>query len=179
MTGGSAHPLADRFAGLAAVERILLTTDGTVTPILENIVGERIVPARLTQSFGPADAPTLALLAAPPTRRFLFRSSDLIGSETGTVYVRATTVAVPDLLPAEILHGLRHGAEPIGRLLRRCRVETFREIVECRTDGPDGGAESYRRYRIYIGGTPALLIGETFLWDRLRAVPADPLSTES
>jgi beta-ribofuranosylaminobenzene 5'-phosphate synthase len=153
---------------LDVIERLLLTTDGTVTPMLEHIVGERVVPTKLTQSYRPADEETRTLLMVPPGEQLLFRASELVGASTGILYVRATSVAVPHALPPQLRDGFLRGEEPIGRLLRRLKIETFREILEYDVAGEGPEAEASRRYRVYIGNVPALIIGESFLRDRLH-----------
>ncbi|MFC9431549.1 chorismate--pyruvate lyase family protein [Streptomyces sp. NPDC056987] len=154
--------------GLDSVRRLMLTTDGTVTPMLEHLVGERLLVARLVQSYGTADNRTRTVLATSGDGEFLFRSSELVGADSGTTYVRATSVGVPHALPPAVRTGLLRTQEPIGRLLRRNRTETFREILDVDLRTGSGSAEACRRYRIFVGGAPALLITETFLWDQLR-----------
>ncbi|XRQ09191.1 chorismate--pyruvate lyase family protein [Actinomadura welshii] len=146
--------------GLAG--RLLLTSDGTVMPMLEQIVGERVVTAGLRQSAAPVD-PGEAALFDHPGPALVTRTTHLVGAVTGTVYVRARSVLCPDAMPDALRADLLTTAAPIGRLLRGHRVESFREILSMRVPGDDGRpAEPSRRYLVFIGGRPALLIEETF-----------------
>ena len=52
---------------LGPIGRLLLTSDGTVTVMLEQIVGEKIVTALLDQSMAPVDRETAALMCFPVT----------------------------------------------------------------------------------------------------------------
>ena len=144
-------------AGLGVLARILMTSDGTVTVMLEQIVGERIVTEGIAQSVAPVDPDTAAALPYP-VAGLVRRTTRLVGAATGRLYVRATSVFAPEALPKRVCTALTLTDEPIGRLLRRERVESFREILAI--DG--GGAEPRRRYVISIGGRPAVHIEETF-----------------
>jgi chorismate-pyruvate lyase len=146
---------------LSLIGRLLLTTDGTVMPMLEQIVGERVVTAGLDQSAAPVSAADAALLA-PHGDSLVTRTTMLVGAETSTVYVNARTVFATEAMPAALRSDLLETAVPIGKLLRRHRIESFREILAVRI--PDGGRplEPSRRYRVFIGGVPALLIEESF-----------------
>lgn len=146
---------------LGLVGRLLLTTDGTVMPMLEQIVGEPIVTAGLDQSPVPVSAADAALLA-PHGDSLVTRTTLLVGAGTGTVYVNARTVFATEAMPAALRSDLLATAVPIGKLLRKHRVESFREILSVRIPEDEGPVEPSRRYRVFMGGTPALLIEEVF-----------------
>lgn len=147
---------------LSLVGRLLLTTDGTVMPMLEQIVGERVVTAKLGHSPTPIDPNTAALLSVPDGGALLTRVTNLVGAVTGTVYIRAKSVLAVDAMPPSLRADLLGTDETIGRLLRRHRIESFREIISLNI--PDSGfpIEPTRRYLVFTGGVPALLIEETF-----------------
>ncbi|HEY0532717.1 MAG TPA: hypothetical protein VGD29_14090 [Actinoplanes sp.] len=145
--------------GLAG--RMLIASDATVTPMLEMMVGEPIRTADLTQCPVPADPGDAHLLPAPPGTALLQRTTRLVGARSGVTYVRATSLLLLDALPAELRRDLLVTPEPIGRVLRRTRVETFRDLLGWEPRG-SASDQAYRRYRILIGGVPALLIGELF-----------------
>ena len=153
---------------LGLIERMLVTSDGTVTNMLEQIVGETITTSRLDQSVAPVGLDAAALLPYPVTS-LLTRTTQLVGATTGTVYVWATSVFCPAALPERVRGALLRTGEPIGRLLRRHRVESFREILSIEVPDKDGPAEPRRRYVIYIGGSPAVLIDEMFTADCFRS----------
>jgi beta-ribofuranosylaminobenzene 5'-phosphate synthase len=151
-------PAADPF-GLAG--RMLIASDGTVTPMLELMVGEPIMTADLTQCPVPADDENALVLPAPPGTALLQRTTRLVGARSGVTYVRATSLLLLDALPAEVRRDLLVTSEPIGRVLRRARVATYRDLLGWERRG-SASDEAYRRYRILISGVPALLIGELF-----------------
>lgn len=157
----TANPVTGRTTdGLGLLARLLMTSDGTVTTMLEQIVGEPIATAGLAHSVAPVDPDTAAVLPFP-VASLIRRTARLVGAATGTLYVRATSVFAPDALPRRVCADLRRTDEPIGRLLRRERVESFREILAIEI--PDAGPlEPRRRYLICIGGRPAVHIEETF-----------------
>ncbi|MFC7387113.1 chorismate--pyruvate lyase family protein [Sphaerisporangium rhizosphaerae] len=154
--------LAGRLRHREVLGRIVLTTDGTVTPLLEHIVDEPVVAARIDQHYVDPDDRTRALLQVSACERLLSRSTELVGARSGAVYVQARSIAVPRALPQELRHGLLRTGEPIGAMLRRQRIETFREILAYALDGERPDRWACREYRIFIGGTPALLISEVF-----------------
>ncbi len=146
---------------LSLIGRLLLTSDGTVTTMLEQIVGEQIETAWLDQSMAPVDEKTAALMSFP-VASLVTRTTHLVGSTTGTTYVRAKSVFSQSAMPALVLADLLTTNEPIGRLLRRHRVESFREILSVHIPEHSYPMEPSRRYLIFIGGLPALLIEESF-----------------
>jgi chorismate-pyruvate lyase len=166
MIGATDAGPADRF-DLAG--RMLITSDGTVTPMLEMLVGEPIVTSDLRQYPVPANPADARLLPAPSGTALLQRDTRLVGAGSGVTYVRASSLLLLDALPTEVRRDLLVTPEPIGRVLRRIRVETFRDLLGWEPRGP-AAEEVYRRYRIFIGGVPALLIGELFTAACFRGV---------
>jgi beta-ribofuranosylaminobenzene 5'-phosphate synthase len=156
------NPVTDRtIGGLGVLERILMTSDGTVTIMLEQIVGERIDTQGIAHAVAPVDPGTAAALPYPAAS-LVRRTTRLVGASSGRLYVRATSVFAPDALPKQVLAALRRTDEPIGRLLRRERVESFREILSIDVPAGGGPPEPRRRYLICIGGRPAVHIEEIF-----------------
>jgi chorismate-pyruvate lyase len=146
---------------IGLIGRLFLSSDGTVTAMLEQIVGEKIVTAHLGQSMAPVDTETAALMPFPATD-LVTRTTNLTGAVTGTIYVRAKTVFSLDATPPPLRTDLLGTDEPIGRLLRRHRVECFREIISVDIPEYPHPLEPRRLYLVFIGGSPALLIDELF-----------------
>jgi beta-ribofuranosylaminobenzene 5'-phosphate synthase len=146
---------------LSLIGRLLLTSDGTVMPMLEQIVGERVVTAGLDQAAGAVDPDDAALLTARGDS-LVTRTTHLVGATTNTVYIRARSVFSVDAMPAALRADLLGTAVPIGKLLRKHRIESFREILSIRV--PEGGRplEPSRRYLVFMGGLPGMLIEESF-----------------
>jgi chorismate-pyruvate lyase len=120
------------------------------------------------------DPDTAALLCVGAGGSLLTRTTHLVGSVTGTVYVRARSVFAVEAVPPPLQADLRRTDEPIGRLLRRHRIETFREILSLQV--PDSGypIEPSRRYLVYIAGVPAL-VEETFAPSASGPAPEPPV----
>jgi chorismate-pyruvate lyase len=160
---------------------------GTVTELLEQLVGEPIDADRRVQTTVAADADNpLAVEAGAPVVR---RAAVLYGRTTGRAYVYAESIIAADRLPAEVERRLATSSDPIGRLL----VE--RGLTVARTSlGPVGPVELVadpglaeavgsvvhaRRYRIDVAGEPLMAISEWFLADTGRALdqaaaPSEP-----
>lgn len=173
---------------LGPFARMLVTSDGTVTTLLEELAGETIRLADL-QHGGPAPAGALAALTdGIGCGPVLNRCTLLVGAVSGTTLVRARSVLAAEALPWPVHQDLTTTAEPIGRVLRRRRVETFRELLFSRAlfageepDPLDGAADAapprgpdqavtgaLRIYRVFIGGRPAMVVGEVFTTACLR-----------
>lgn len=155
------------FGEIGVAGRILLTSDGTVTAMLEQITGEKIVTAQLDQSMTTVDAETEELMSFPASG-LVTRLTNLVGAATGTIYVRAKSVLSLGAMPSAVRTDLLETDEPIGRLLRKHRVESFREILSIYVPERTFPLAPSRRYRIFIGESPALLIEESFTADCFR-----------
>lgn len=161
--------LDDRSLGV--LQRVLLTTDGTVVPLLEGCFDEPIRTAERIQAVAPP-TPTDAPLELEGDETVLHRRVLLQGTRTGRNYIYAESAITLDRLPSALSDALLETGEPIGRLLADHRLETFREILDigrCPA-GPHGGWFGLsegdellcRTYRIIHGGRPTMRIAEYF-----------------
>ena len=187
--GGSATPLIlARSLALDRLDRMLLTTDGTVTTLLEACTGERIVTLTTRQS-GPATLdqlrattgcwwhPRPELLDVVPSERLLARRVTLRGASSGIAYVMAEALVAPDRLPELIAHALMRPGASLGRLLAEGQLETRRELVgisavRAGAVGQHLGVASTTRlvrrtYVIVLGGRSVAAVSETFCPGRL------------
>lgn len=157
--------------GLNAIQRILLTTDGTVTDILEAYFREPMKVVPIAQDFAEA-AHDYAALHIRRGHGILNREILLQGAVSGHAVLHATTIIVPDRLPPRLRAGLLEQREPIGRLILADKLETYREIKCCerRRAGPLAGMfhlfESApflsRTYIVTLGGQQIMQITENF-----------------
>ncbi len=156
---------------LTSFQRILLTTDGMVTEILEAYYWERMVVERLFQEDYPLEH-DIDDLDCETGESVLDRRILLRGRVSHLARVYAESFIVRDRLPDEIRDGLLNSKKPIGHLILENRLETFREILGCvREDagdiahyfqiGPTAKLIS-RRYRILVNEKPIMLITEKF-----------------
>jgi len=155
----------------ALLQRVLLTTDGSVGRILENYAGEAIEAVKLEQYNSAGGEVCHALDLAADDER-LTRCVLLRGSQSGRTLVYAETLVALDRLHPLVRSGLLSTSEPIGRLLTTARAETFRDILStgrvragaigAHFDIAEDDDLFVRTYRIVCGGRPVMLITEKF-----------------
>jgi len=172
-----------RLADLAPFEQILLTTDGTVTEMLEAVAGEPMRVVKLGQEPRILAAP-LPGLRAEARARVVRREILLSGRRSGTPFLHAESWIAPDHLDARVRAGLEDSDKPVGLLLLEHRIETFKEILDCGQAPAAAIARHFgisadtamlqRTYRMVSGGVPILLITERFPAGRFRGpgIPA-------
>lgn len=178
----AAHPIAIWSADALLAERdlslfqkVLLSTDGTVTELLSLYCGRPIRARKVAQSFAVGTAPRL--LAAAPHERILQRTI-VLGSGSGDELLFADSRFVFDRFSTAIQHDLLHTELPIGLLWRRERLETHREIVDRRSETCDAVADLLgvahdatlysRTYVIFHQHRPLGVITEKFSAAALR-----------
>ena len=156
---------------LTSFQRILLTTDGMVTEMLEAFFWERMTVVKLFQDDYALEH-TLPALDYERGERVLDRRIFLRGRMSHINRLYAESVIALDRLPEEVRDGLVNGQKPIGLLILENRLETFREILGCSKDPAGGLAEHFRIgsedllisrvYRVIAHGQPIMLITEKF-----------------
>ena len=156
--GGGHLPLAE----LPPFLRALLVTDGTVTKILEAYFWEPVTVRTLEQDFWTTER-AVEWLGIGAGEQVLIRLAYLTGTDSGRTYAEAFSVIRPDLIPATFRQRLIDREIGIGVLIRDSGLESYREVMEIGIDQPNPGEERiYRTYRIFIAGTPVILITESF-----------------
>lgn len=158
-------------ARLRPLQRVLLTTDGTVTNVLEALSGEAVALVKLSQSYdlSPADDPDLCTADGEGLirRRILLR-----GRSSGRNYVYAESVVMMNRLHPGLCHDLVETDNPIGKLLVQNRIETFREFVSWGFEPAGSIAVHFglleddqlisRTYRVFSQRSPIMVITEKF-----------------
>lgn len=168
---------------LSALQRTLLTTDGTVVQLLEAWFDDPIGLAghqQFTTPVGPTDGDLLPV----GNEEILRRRVLLRGQRTGRNYIYADTAIVLDRLDPKLREDLLQTSTPIGRLLQLHRVETLREVLRIGRRpaaaladefGIDSADELiFRVYRIVTNARPIMLVAEHFPADPLRQSDAGP-----
>jgi chorismate-pyruvate lyase len=162
----SVHPLRR-----SPIQRILLTTDGTVTDILESYAGESM---RLIKLFEEQTALTEAVpgLELGAGHTVLRRKILLQGKMSRTNLLFADSLVVLDRLDEWTRDGLLKSHKPIGYLIQEHRMETYREILDCGRevagplgayfDVPERSGMIWRTYRVFADRKPIMLITEKF-----------------
>ncbi|HET9443379.1 MAG TPA: chorismate pyruvate-lyase family protein [Acidimicrobiales bacterium] len=159
------------FDALSMVQRILLATDGTVTHVLEVYAGEIMSLVKVSHA-AVTDPDERAGYGLKEGERGLRRVIVLKGSRTDVPYVYADSVVMLDRLHPLVAEGLLTTDTPIGKLLWRCRAETFREIVAAWEDRDERAAACFglgpaepllaRTYDIVQNGRAIARITEKF-----------------
>jgi len=156
---------------LSSFQRILLTTDGTVTEILEAQLWEAIHIVKIDQGIFDADT-AIPYLDIGPGTQVMMRKVMLRGKYSHKNYIYAESILVPDRLPDVIREALMETQKPIGQLIMQNRMESFREILNCRLEEAGELAEYFdiqpednlvsRTYRVFANRQPMMLITEKF-----------------
>ncbi len=156
---------------LSSFQRILLTTDGTVTEILEAQFREQIDLIKLFQEkrISDVDIPYLDIRSGT---EILVRKILLQGSESKINYIYAESILVPERLDDFLQEELITTDKPLGRLMIEDKTETFREILSCKNENAEELGEYFdqvenstlisRAYRIFANKKPIILITEKF-----------------
>ena len=168
-TAATRHAVVEQPPGV--LQRVLLTTDGSIGRILEVFADEPIEAVKLEQWSVPAgeENPALALAVGEEVlrRRVLLR-----GAQSGRNFIYADALIAIRRVHPTLRSGLLDTSVPIGKLLTLVRAETFRELLSSGKE-PAGtcarhfGIEEHdevfvRDYRIVNGGEPIMLITEKF-----------------
>ncbi len=114
---------------LSTFQRILLTTDGTLTHILEAYLFEQIHVVKLseklvslTQDIEPMDLKKGTEVIA---RKILLR-----GSISRRNFIYAESIIVPERLDESFRNELLKTKSPIGKIWFEYRIETFKQILD-------------------------------------------------
>lgn len=156
---------------LSTFQRILLTTDGTVTEILEAYLLEKIHVVKLSEGtvLVAQDIPVLDVKAGS---QVIDRKILLQGKISRSNFIYAESIVVPDRLDEIYRERLLKTQEPIGRLWLEHRVETFKEIIDTAREVAGDLADYFkirredrllsRTYRVLSGRQPVMMITEKF-----------------
>ncbi len=158
---------------LSTVQKILLTTDGSVTALLEAYCGEKISISTLLQEIVPADTGQQESLDITSGETINFRVVNIKNAGTHEVLLHAVSETPLSRLEPEWQADLLRADIPIGRILASHRIEARRELLDIvlvpadnemsRTfQIPPGESLLTRTYRIIHRGTPLMKIRETF-----------------
>ena len=158
-------------AKLSVFQRIILTTDGTLTEILEAYLSEKIRLVKLSEIIEPVTQ-NISLLDINCGQEVIARKILLRGKISRNNWVYAESILVPDRLDEKLKNGLLVSQEPMGRLWLEHRLETFKEIVDSAREPAEDLADYFkieksdkllsRTYRVFSGRRPIILITEKF-----------------
>lgn len=156
---------------LNSLQRILLTTDGTLTETLEAYFLERIQLVKLSEHMISASSP-LPLLNLCLGDEMIERRILLRGEASGNNLVYAESLIAINELDESLRDGLLRSKTPIGRLWLEHKLETFKEIVHMGRETAGDLAPFFdissddnllsRTYRVFSKRKPILMITEKF-----------------
>lgn len=156
---------------LSRFQRILLTTDGTLTEILAAYLCEQIHLVKLSeQSYALEQA--IAPLNVETGMEVIDRRILLQGKISRRNFIYAESFLVPDRLEETFKQELLVSQTPLGRLWLEHKLETFKEIIDTAKE-PAGSLASYfsispeeallsRTYRVFSKREPIMMITEKF-----------------
>jgi len=156
------------WSSLSAVQRAVLGSDGSFTLLLSALLGQEVKVALIDQSVGAMRQHDEAIDLAEGSRVLNRNVRLYVEPQRNIVY--ASSVIALDRLASPLANDLLMGEETIGRLLRKHRLETFRELVDWGTASlPEEARDHffaiemlYRSYRIISNRQPVMVVTEFF-----------------
>lgn len=167
---GPLHP-ADLHQ-LSMIQKMLMITDGTLTELLEAYWNEKIHITKLSEET-THHTENMKLLDAQPEEDVLERKILLQGTVSKKNWLYAESLIIPARLDTGFRRDLIESQIPIGKLWKKYRTETFKEMMSYFFE-PANDLASYfaqintedtvlcRTYRIFTKGKPVMTITEKF-----------------
>ncbi len=160
--------------GLNPVQKILLTTDGSITRILMALTGEDVSVKTVTQEVVSADDAVAEALDVAVGVEVNYRVVNLLSG--GRVLVHAVSYAPLSRLKSEFREDIMRRDVPIGTILARLKIEARREIKDFSVIKADplmadvfgllpNALLLKRSYDIITGGRVLMCITEVFRFD--------------
>ncbi len=158
-------------AQLSTFQRILLTTDGTLTEILEAYLWEKIQVVKLSEEILKLREDILPLAVKVGTE-VIDRKILLQGSISRKNFIYAQSILVLERLNEKLKYGLTKSKEAMGRLWLENKIETFKEIIDSEKEAAGILADYFtidpedkllsRTYIVYSQRQPITMITEKF-----------------
>ena len=156
---------------LSAFQRILLTTDGTLTEILEAYLFEPIQIVKLSEEIilTTQDIPPLDLKSGSEV---IERKVLLQGKISLKNFIYAESLLVHKRLEPKFRDELLKSKIPMGRLWLEHKIETFKEIIDSSQQLAENLSNYFniqtedrmlgRTYRVFSNHQPIMMITEKF-----------------
>lgn len=159
------------FSQLSQLQRIILTYNGTLTELLENLVNEKLTVIKLHESVEKTQT-EITDLNLVANQDIVRRQICLQGQNSGKNWLYAESTIALDCLPAKFRDELLNSQTPIGKLWTKYRSETFKELLPpfSETAGKLAihfGIQSEnsllgRTYRVFSQQQPVMILTEKF-----------------
>jgi chorismate-pyruvate lyase len=158
-------------AKLSSFQRILLTTDGTLTEILEAYLFEPIQIIKLSEEIilTIQDIPLLDLKSGSEV---IERKVLLQGKISRKNFIYAESLLVHERLEPKFRDELLKSKIPMGRLWLEHKIETFKEIIDSSQQLAENLSNYFkiqtedrmlsRTYRVFSNHQPIMMITEKF-----------------
>jgi len=156
---------------LSPFQRILLTTDGTLTEILEAYLFEPLLIVKLSEEIilTTQDIPPLDLKSGSEV---IERKVLLQGKISRKNFIYAESRLVADRLELKFRDELLKSQIPMGRLWLEHKIETFKEIIDSSQELAEDLSNYFkiqtedrmlsRTYRVFSNHQPIMMITEKF-----------------
>ena len=169
------YPDKQLLKDLSIFQRVLLITDGTVTELLEQYLGEAIKVVKLDEGIKKelTQLPHLHQnIINSNDHIFLRRETLLQGQQTLNNWLYAESTIVVNNLAPDFRRDLLESHEPIGKLWSKYRCETYKTIVDARKECAGNLAKHFniqatdemisRTYSVYSNKQIIMIITEKF-----------------
>lgn len=156
---------------LSTFQKILLTTDGTVTDILEAYLSEQIRVIKLSEQLVSLthNIPSMDLKEGTEV---IVRKVLLQGKLSRKNFIYADSIIVPERLEERFRDSLLKTKIPIGKVWFEHRIETFKEIISSSKESANSLAEYFniqpfdnmlcRTYLVLTNRQSSMMITEKF-----------------
>jgi beta-ribofuranosylaminobenzene 5'-phosphate synthase len=119
----------EKEVALSPVQKILLTTDGSITRIFEALTGEEVSIDTEEQRIIPASDEISKVLGIEPDAEVNFRVVNLKNSKG--VLAHATSYAPLLMIEEGFRDKIMKADIPIGKIMQELKIEARREITSC------------------------------------------------
>jgi beta-ribofuranosylaminobenzene 5'-phosphate synthase len=177
--------IEERVGSLSSLQKVLLSTDGSITQILEMVTGHPVIIRTLVQEIQPAGEEVATLLDVAPGSDVNYRVVELCDGSSGNVLIHAVSHTPLERLDPSFRYDLMQADVPIGKIIRKHHIESRREVTRAREIYADDLLSRTfnickrepllnRSYRIIHHNQPLIAIEETFPYnafiDEMRVV---------
>jgi len=156
---------------LSTFQRILLTTDGTVTHILEAYLFEQIQVVKLSEELVSLTQDLKSMELKKGTE-VIYRKILLRGRISRKNFIYAESILAPERLGEDFREELLKTKTPIGKIWFDRKIETFKEIVDSGKEVADELGSYFdiepkekllfRTYCVLSNQKPTMMITEKF-----------------
>ncbi len=176
-TGEDIDKIEDQLGRLSNLQKVLLSTDGSVTGILEMVTGNPVEIQTLDQRVIESDEHMAGDLEISAGEQVNHRVVELRDAKTKEVLIYAVSHTPLKRLAPDFRQDLMQADIPIGKIIRKHRIESRREVTDAGVLYADSELSRRfricrdepllkRKYRIIHHQKPLISIEETFPYNK-------------